>query len=77
MYKYFLKTFDLDPATCFFLDNQIENIEEAQKVGIQGSLVETTWWGKPDYKKAYKDLDAWLKERSPQRCIPIFPDNAL
>jgi FMN phosphatase YigB (HAD superfamily) len=35
IYKYFLETFDLDPTECFFIDDQLENITAAQKLGIE------------------------------------------
>lgn len=63
IYSYFLKQFKLDPSTCFFLDNQIENIKAAQEVGIKGTLVTSSWSGKPKFKHVKKDLNAWLTQR--------------
>lgn len=36
IFTYFLNQTALDPATCFFIDDQPENIEQAQKMGLSG-----------------------------------------
>lgn len=60
IYNYMLDTYNLDPATCFFIDNQHENITGAQNVGINSALVTTTWASKPDFTKVEQQLNAWL-----------------
>lgn len=38
IYEYFLKTYELKPEECLFIDDREENIAGAQKVGINGYL---------------------------------------
>jgi FMN phosphatase YigB (HAD superfamily) len=34
-FSWFLSTYNLDPATCFFIDDQKENVAAAQAAGIE------------------------------------------
>jgi FMN phosphatase YigB (HAD superfamily) len=36
MYEHFLKTHQLDPATCIFIDDKLSNVVAAQQAGMQG-----------------------------------------
>ena len=63
IFKHLLLEYKLDPKSCFFIDNQVENITAASIVGISGSLVGTTWRGKPDFKKIRKDLVLWIEQQ--------------
>lgn len=59
IYKHFLLEYKLDPKTCFFIDNQPENVLAAGKLGITGSVVQTKLSGNPDFKKVQKELRNW------------------
>lgn len=60
IYQYLLKEFSLDPKTCFFIDNQQENVVAANCAGIHGYLVKKNWSGRPHFKKVGKVLTHWL-----------------
>lgn len=36
IYEYLLRTFNLQPDSCVFLDDRVENIESAKKLGLHG-----------------------------------------
>ena len=36
MYEMFFKKFNLNPKECFFIDDQKENVDAAQKFGMRG-----------------------------------------
>lgn len=55
IYHYLLKTYGLDPKNCIFIDDRPENIEAAQKLGIQGVLC-TSSKG-PDFKEIQQQID--------------------
>lgn len=38
MYTYFLDRYQLDPNTCVFIDDQLENLLPANELGIEGML---------------------------------------
>lgn len=63
IFKHLLFTYNLDEKTCFFIDNQIENVTAASTIGISGSVVENDWRGRPDFKKVRTDLHAWIKQQ--------------
>ncbi|MGE0009378.1 MAG: HAD-IA family hydrolase [Candidatus Babeliales bacterium] len=42
IYEYLLTTYNLQPANCLFLDDQQENVETAQKLGITSILYTST-----------------------------------
>ena len=42
IYHHLLKTYNLDPKTCVFIDDQAENIDTAQELGINGIVYTKT-----------------------------------
>ena len=50
IYEYILETYHLKPEECFFIDDVKENIEAANKVGIEGFIFEN------DYEKVKEFL---------------------
>lgn len=63
IYKYLLSEYDLDASTCFFIDNQQENIAGAQSVGIKGALLTATWTGKLNFAQVQDELHVWLADK--------------
>jgi FMN phosphatase YigB (HAD superfamily) len=64
IYTYLLKTFQLDPHECVFIDNQYENIDAAEQVGMKALYCPTRWTGSPHFKKVRKQFYAWLEEEA-------------
>ena len=52
LFDIFIESFNLNPSECYFIDNNISIIEEAQKHGINGSTFKTS----DDIDKLYSDL---------------------
>lgn len=72
MYETFLETFNLNPADTIFIDDQIDNITAAHKVGIHGIV----YTKKPgvifnyhNYDNVRKQIDEW--QNSKNLAIPI------
>ncbi len=64
IFDYFLKKFNIKPETCFFIDNQEENIRAARDLGIQGSTVHATMLGAPDFSGPLKIMQSWLYQKT-------------
>lgn len=60
IFKYLLKTYNLEVNNCFFIDDQQENIETAQKLGITSCKVNSKRAG-PNFKKVRSVLNKWIK----------------
>ena len=41
IYTRFLETFQLEPSSCFFIDDLPENIEAAKAAGIDGAVMQS------------------------------------
>lgn len=63
IFNHLLLEYNLDPKSCFFIDNQVENVTAASIVGITGSVVDTNWRGGPDFNKVRTDLTNWLEKQ--------------
>lgn len=60
IYNHLLNKYQIEPKTCFFIDNQLENIKGASSAGIQAHLLKTTPKGRPDFEHLQQDLEKWL-----------------
>ncbi len=63
IYQHLLTKYGLKPADCFFIDNQQENIEAAETVGIQSCLVQSGFMGAPRFNKVWRELTTWLEDK--------------
>ncbi len=55
IYEYLLNQYDLKAQECVFLDDRLENIEGARKVGMKGILFE-------NYEQAWAELEEMISE---------------
>lgn len=65
IYEYIIIKYNLDPNMCVFLDDQIANIEAAQKYGMTGIRVTQTKFlfsSSIDLKNARKKLRTWERK---------------
>ena len=53
IYEYLLKKYDLEAQECVFLDDRLENVEGARKVGMKGILFE-------NYEQAWAELEEMI-----------------
>lgn len=63
IFMHLLLEYKLDPKSCFFIDNQEENVTAAYTVGIRGSVLQENWRGKPDFAHVRIDLTSWIKQQ--------------
>ena len=52
LFDIFIKSFNLNPSECYFIDNKLSNIEEGKKHGINGN----TFCTNDDIQKLYSDM---------------------
>lgn len=63
IYHYLLFEYKLDPSTCFFIDNQQENVQAAATIGIAGSVA-VEYKSKLNFASVRQDLHAWLNSQT-------------
>jgi HAD superfamily hydrolase (TIGR01509 family) len=59
IYLHFMVEYGIEPSSCFFIDNQPENIQGASQVGIAGYVLRLKK-GKPDFDSIRTNLQAWV-----------------
>jgi len=61
IYQHLLATYQLNPRECIFLDDQVENIIAAQKLGIRSFLIKQTGLvsSEPDFTQVYAALNGY------------------
>jgi len=64
IYRHLLSTYNLNPAETVFIDDQQENLDAAQDIGIHPILCSQAGWigfKSPDFQAVKQELDDWLE----------------
>ncbi len=67
MYTHFFKKYSLDPKTCVFFDDKIENIQAAQKLGMHGVHVgkqKKLFSSTPNIKKMKEEFEKLISNHN-------------